>query len=578
MARTMSCGELKNTKFFASSGQVSFDGKKGQSFQKVTNKDLESNKNSKDSKEVYQIRGGARIVKLDSEAKYKEFRKEICERLGKDASSLDLNKEGLESALKQAGGIYDGVIIGDNLAGKFNDPLLQDAGVKIFNPEVVVSEKEEYTPYRDNFNARGTDISDNMKNMCSDLYKQRETVDKALSEQDKINYSVDDSGKITSTQLDGTSEDVTKVVSDAAEEITKQTGVEIRVAEQGASGDKSDAVVISATESLRLTDMCRLMGDNQTSLGQVMLGLMLYQHVMNSNDVPDSSYVSFMADLLKSVGTPTAGATTNPPEVNGAVSGSTTSQGENNAVGSNTGADTGNNTPDVNGVTNVNVQNQGENNIAATTNIDVNTTDATGITGTFSALASLLKATTAGATTGTNTSDNVGTTKNVNGNMDKIASGNLTSSFDSLVSAKKEELHREKMRWDKVIKNAPEDQRKALESVAKAHMAKQMNEYVSLKKSGKGELNLGDMKVNCNKNTEANSTSNTKTTSGLSSVRDELRKSREEARKGIRDAYNGVITGFKNSGKILGTSYGRVISRVGNIIKGHGDGIQDKFK
>ena len=72
-----------------------------------------------------------------------------------------------------------------------------------------------------------------MKNMCSDLYKQRETVDKALSEQDKINYSVDDSGKITSTQLDGTSEDVTKVVSDAAEEITKQTGVEIRVAENG---------------------------------------------------------------------------------------------------------------------------------------------------------------------------------------------------------------------------------------------------------------------------------------------------------------------------------------------------------
>lgn len=534
MARTMSCGELSGTKFFADSGKVSLNGKEGKSFAKAKSKDVEANKKSDKPKEVYQLRGGARILKLENKAQYKKFREEMHKKLGKDASGLDINKQSLESVLKQFDGVYDGVIIGKDLEGRYNDPMLKESGVKIFNDEVLVKvpangEKVEITPYRDNFKASGTDVSKDMKNLCSEIYNNLDHVKSATAEQDKVKHSVDDKGNITTTEADGTVKDVTKEIADAKSEVEKQTGEKVEIAEQkdqeSKQGDaqgnkqenKQDSTAVSAKDALHVANVCKDMGNEEVRLADVILAMMLYQQTMNNNSVNNYSSVNSIAKLISCI------------------------FGGNKEAEANSGVNTNNvTTPSTN---NVATQNVNDAVVSATT-------------------------------------PDAGKSEITKSNASNIASGQVNSVYDRLVDAKKEVLHLEKMRWDKAISNAPADKKDEVKEAAKAHIAPLMNEYVLLKESGKGSLNVGDLKITADKNastdTGSNSTTSTSTGSNstLSAIRDELGESRRVARQGIKDAYNGIKTGVSNSGGIIKDAFGGVLVRVGNIIKESGENMR----
>lgn len=274
MPRTMSCGELKDTTF---TGNINSKNMADilLSKSKIKPDDVEGD-NSSGQSPVYQIKPGARIVKLDDEDSYKSFRAEIAKKMGKPESSIDFNKDTLEGLLTQLNGVYDGVMVSDKLAGKFQDPFLNESGLRVLNPEVVVNIREEkLEPYmnRDSFNAYGTDVSKTMRELSSDLYNSRDYYLDASARYDNIYSRFARSDE----KYFYNGVEITSSYNDAKNDIQQQFGDSVIIDEKNyMSGVRDGVVRLSSEECMKISSICHDIGYYNVDLKDTMSALKSY--------------------------------------------------------------------------------------------------------------------------------------------------------------------------------------------------------------------------------------------------------------------------------------------------------------
>ena len=99
MASTMTCGELKNTTFTKNEGGFEDD----LSFKKVKEKSAPKQFKSNDKSKVFQVRPGARIIKLNSKEQYNTFKQELADRMNIPVDQIN----SIEDILKDINSIYD---------------------------------------------------------------------------------------------------------------------------------------------------------------------------------------------------------------------------------------------------------------------------------------------------------------------------------------------------------------------------------------------------------------------------------------------------------------------------------------
>ncbi len=199
MAKTFSCGDLKN-KTFSISSTVDSRGKSVIAL---------SSRGKKDSGDTYKIKPGARILKIESKEDLVKYMKKYSD--GKsDYTKMDDVKasETINSILDNMKGTYDGLTIKDDVLQsleKSEKAIFGENSVRILNDEVLanISNNEENTSIRSGFKADATELSNEAKDLFKDLYKEKDDLNKLIasypdfkltaldvSEMSKINNSI----------------------------------------------------------------------------------------------------------------------------------------------------------------------------------------------------------------------------------------------------------------------------------------------------------------------------------------------------------------------------------------------------
>lgn len=197
MSRTFSCGELKKAKFILSNN-VNIAGNEFENLSKSR---------EEDKGDIYQIKPGARILKINSkEDLIKLIEKNSDGNLQYKQTTANDNEKSLaaiqnnefEKILENIKETYDGISIDKKLLNKLSleekELLGGEEGVKILNKEVLtnISKGEENSSYREGFKANGTELSNEMKEISSEAYMNGGVISAKIAEFPMYNYSVNE--------------------------------------------------------------------------------------------------------------------------------------------------------------------------------------------------------------------------------------------------------------------------------------------------------------------------------------------------------------------------------------------------
>lgn len=270
MANTLTCGEMKDTKFFG----MKIDENGNMVFVKAKAKKLEKNEGD-NAKEVYQIRPGARILRLDDAKDLESFKKEWGAKLGKDFSNSNL-----DDVLKAVKGVYDGVMVGNKLAdASKGDNLLENSGIKILNDEVIVKEGDPNAEksYRECFKADGGELGREIREATSALNDNIKSMQELVTKYGVSNTSfVHDKGRY---MYNG--QDITKEYQAAVDKISSN---EISVNDKvSVSHMHNSEVALSGSECMRIYSVCNSMEGANVSLEQTMQAMAIYTKVEADN-------------------------------------------------------------------------------------------------------------------------------------------------------------------------------------------------------------------------------------------------------------------------------------------------------
>lgn len=285
MASTMTCGEAKNTTF-TKNDSASGD---NSSFEKLPQKSAEKHFKANENNKVYQVRPGARIVKLNSKKDYNSFKQELSDRMNIPIDQIN----SIEDILRAPNSIYDGIMIGPKLQGSGEEQLLKDGGLKIFNENalaewgrntvdgnVEISKDEVFESMRSGFKAGGTEISDNARKLSEELYNKIDEYKNAVDSNsfDKYNISTAE-GKERYDNFNKNGRMIEISIEKLSDENFDKV---IMISDENTSKATSEAVHLSVPEVLRVSDACNSLNNNNIDTTTVASALTMYQHYNNS--------------------------------------------------------------------------------------------------------------------------------------------------------------------------------------------------------------------------------------------------------------------------------------------------------
>lgn len=251
----MSCSEMGNTKFIKCDTEFKVNGEKGMTFSKTNNKQIKKAEKNNSPKQVYQIKTGARIIKLTTVESYKSFRAECQAQLGKSSKNLDIEKYPLSTVLKSFDGAIDGIIVGKELAGQIKDPLLAEAGVKIFNENAIVKDGESYEPLRTGFKSMGTEISPDVRSLSAKVFENSEKINEmAAKHTTEENHQILFDGKSFTISDEKIQAEFNKGIEDLNGIIKSDVKVDML---GKSSSQNKEGIIISAQECMSLTKICK---------------------------------------------------------------------------------------------------------------------------------------------------------------------------------------------------------------------------------------------------------------------------------------------------------------------------------
>lgn len=428
MASTMTCGELKNTTF------TKIDSTTGDStsFGKVSQSSAKKHFNADENNKVYQVRPGARIIKLNNKEQYNSFKQELADRMNIPVDQIN----SIEDILRDKNSIYDGVMIGPKLQGHVVDPLLKDGGLKIFNEDalaewgrntvdgnVEISKDAAFEPMRSGFKAGGTEITDDMRRLSESLYKDLSTYKNAVNSYTIDKYDISSSDvkeryeKLEKLEKKGEYDIGSHLKTISDENFDKK----ITITTDNTSKATSNELNISAQEIFRVTDICNSLNKNTIDTKTVTSALAMYQHyngsISNYNQVAATNKLE---TYLKNTPMDKLNTFLNDMSKYGNIS-FTTPQNNNELK---------------------NLFNNGGNILTGT----INNTE-------------------------------------------------LVAPYKIITNKTSEDMHREKLIWDKVIQSVKPEHREQFNEIAKVCMANSMHAHVNIKGTQTGSINFGDKKV-----------------------------------------------------------------------------------
>lgn len=285
MASTMTCGELKNTTFTKNEGGFEDD----LSFKKVKEKSATKQFKSNDKSKVFQVRPGARIIKLNSKEQYNAFKQELADRMNIPVDQIN----SIEDILRDKNSIYDGIMIGPKLQGSGEDPLLKDGGLKIYNEKAIaewgrntvdgnveISKDAAMESMRTGFKAGGTEITDDMRRLSTSLYNDLDKYKNAVDSHTPDKYDVSSAeGKERYANFHKSAREIDLHIKNISDEKFDKTTM---ITDFNNSKATSDAVYVSAPEIFRVYDTCNSIGNNNIDMNTVASALTMYEHFNHS--------------------------------------------------------------------------------------------------------------------------------------------------------------------------------------------------------------------------------------------------------------------------------------------------------
>lgn len=280
MASTMTCGELKNTTFTKNEGGFEDD----LSFKKVKEKSATKQFKSNDKSKVFQVRPGARIIKLNSKEQYNAFKQELADRMNIPVDQIN----SIEDILKDKNSIYDGIMIGPKLQGSGEGPLLKDGGLKIYNENAIaewgrntvdgnveISKDAAFESMRSRFKAGGTEITDDMRRLSESLYNDLNKYKNAVDNHTADKYDVSSpEGEERYKNFHKSGREIELHIKTISDERFDKTAM---ITDFNASKATSDGVYVSAPEIFRVHDTCNSLGNN-IGVNTVASALTIYEH------------------------------------------------------------------------------------------------------------------------------------------------------------------------------------------------------------------------------------------------------------------------------------------------------------